>query len=90
MSPVPEALVLVIAHRGKVAELFTASDRCARADGRLAGAAHHAESSPRVPQIRRPANGAEGRSTLQASSSSSSTTTESLLAEVLLISPLRG
>ena len=89
MSPVPEALVLVIAHRGKVAELFTASDRCARADGRLAGAAHHAESSPRVPQIRRPANAAEGRSTLQASSSSS-TTTESLLAEVLLISPLRG
>lgn len=83
VSPVSEPLVLVIGHRGEVAELPAASYRCARSDRRLAGAAHHAEPSPRVPQGGRPVNGAEDRAALQSASSSSSTTTESLLAEVL-------
>lgn len=83
VSPVSEPLVLVIGHRGEVAELPAASYRCARPDRRLAGAAHHAEPSPRVPQGGRPVNGAEDRAALQSASSSSSTTTESLLAEVL-------
>ena len=87
VSPVAEALVLVIGHRRDVAELSAPSNRSARPDGRLAGAAHHAEPRPRVPQSTCPVRTAEGRPTLQstsASSSSSSTTTESLLAAEVL------